>query len=64
MYVFLYNLFYFQRKVCFSVCYMFQDLHKLELSILQKHTEEVEKQEKEKKLAKLREKVTYFIFFV
>ncbi|XP_075267203.1 coiled-coil domain-containing protein 112 isoform X1 [Opisthocomus hoazin] len=34
-----------------------RDLHKLELSILQKHTEEVEKQEKEKKLAKLREKV-------
>lgn len=38
---------------------MFQDLHKLELRVLQKHTKEIEKQEKEKRLAKLREKVTF-----
>ncbi|XP_055646446.1 coiled-coil domain-containing protein 112 isoform X1 [Falco peregrinus] len=34
-----------------------RDLHKLELRILQKQAKEVEKQEKEKRLAKLREKV-------
>ncbi|XP_023800033.1 coiled-coil domain-containing protein 112 isoform X4 [Cyanistes caeruleus] len=33
------------------------DLHKLELRVFQKHTKEIEKQEKEKRLAKLREKV-------
>lgn len=43
---------------------MFQDLHKLELRILQKQAKEVEKQEKEKRLAKLREKVTYLFFLI
>ncbi|XP_068857371.1 coiled-coil domain-containing protein 112 isoform X2 [Aphelocoma coerulescens] len=33
------------------------DLHKLELRVLQKHAKETEKQEEEKRLAKLREKV-------
>lgn len=41
---------------------MFQDLHKLELRVLQKHAKEIEKQEKEKRLAKLREKVTFSLF--
>ncbi|XP_027566038.1 coiled-coil domain-containing protein 112 isoform X1 [Pipra filicauda] len=34
-----------------------RDLHKLELRVLQKQAKEIEEQEKEKKLAKLREKV-------
>ncbi|XP_054373868.1 coiled-coil domain-containing protein 112 isoform X3 [Molothrus ater] len=44
-----------EEKFAFPL--MFQDLHKLELRVLQKHTKEIEKQEKDKRLAKLREKV-------
>lgn len=43
---------------------MFQDLRKLGLKILQKQAKEGEKQEKEKRLAKLREKVIYLCLFL
>lgn len=52
----------FTLKEKFAFPLMFQDLHKLELRVLQKHAKEIEKQEKEKRLAKLREKVTFCFF--
>ncbi|XP_066424997.1 coiled-coil domain-containing protein 112 isoform X1 [Molothrus aeneus] len=48
-----------RKKIAAEEISKFQehDLHKLELRVLQKHTKEIEKQEKDKRLAKLREKV-------
>ncbi|XP_009094588.2 coiled-coil domain-containing protein 112 isoform X1 [Serinus canaria] len=48
-----------RKKIAAEEISKFQehDLHKLELRVLQKHTKEIEKQENEKRLAKLREKV-------
>ncbi|CAN8220572.1 unnamed protein product [Coccothraustes coccothraustes] len=52
-----------RKKIAAEEISKFQehDLHKLELRILQKHTKEIEKQEKEKRLAKLREKVEVWV---
>lgn len=41
----------------FLLVYVFQDLHKLELKILNRQLKEDEKAEKQRKLAKLKEKV-------
>uniref|UniRef100_A0A674GES4 Coiled-coil domain containing 112 n=1 Tax=Taeniopygia guttata TaxID=59729 RepID=A0A674GES4_TAEGU len=48
-----------RKKIAAEEISKFQehDLHKLELSILQKHAKEIDKQERKKRLAKLREKV-------
>uniref|UniRef100_A0A8C9MPY3 Coiled-coil domain containing 112 n=1 Tax=Serinus canaria TaxID=9135 RepID=A0A8C9MPY3_SERCA len=48
-----------RKKIAAEEISKFQehDLHKLELRVLQKHTKEIEKQENEKRLAKLREEV-------
>ncbi|XP_077027226.1 coiled-coil domain-containing protein 112 isoform X2 [Agelaius phoeniceus] len=48
-----------RKKIAAEEISKFQehDPHKLELRVLQKHTKEIEKQEKDKRLAKLREKV-------
>ncbi|XP_005061215.1 PREDICTED: coiled-coil domain-containing protein 112 [Ficedula albicollis] len=48
-----------RKKIAAEEISKFQEhaLHKLELRVLQKHAKEIEKEEKEKRLAKLREKV-------
>ncbi|XP_071280443.1 coiled-coil domain-containing protein 112 isoform X2 [Agelaius tricolor] len=48
-----------RKKIAAEEISKFQehDPHKLELRVLQKHTKEIEKQEKDKRLTKLREKV-------
>lgn len=61
---FLYNLFFTSKGKFAFPFVMFQDLRKLELRILQKQAKEAEKQEKEKRLAKLRQKVIYHFFIL